>query len=293
MSINTPLNNQPTASYSLAGSSLESIDTALFNFLDSDLNIFCTTNSGFKKVPVIFSVPERAYQVKADPSLRADGMTLEYPLISIVKEGINRNPSNQGPFKSYQFPYFAYYKKGGAIDIARVVNQDKTRNFANAAALNKSATGKNINYQTFPMVNDEIVYDTLTVPMPTYVEISYTVSAVTHYQQQMNEIIEVFQNFSSIPSVFPIKNERNTYETFMSPDFSFENNSSGLDVNQRVFKTNISFTVLGHLIGEGKNQDTPVIVKRESAAKVQIQRERVVLGDEVPFHVNQKPKYRP
>ena len=293
MSINTPLNIQPTASYSLAGSSLESIDTALFDFLDKDLNIFCTTNAGFKKVPVIFSVPERAYQVKAHPSLREDGMTLEYPLISIVKEGINRNPSNQGPFKSYQFPYFAYYKKGGAIDIARVVNQDKTRNFANASALNKSATDKNKNYQTFPMINDEIVYDTLSIPMPTYVEISYTVSAVTHYQQQMNEIIEVFQNFSSIPSVFPIKNERNTYETFMSPDFSFENNSSGLDVNQRVFKTNISFTVLGHLIGEGKNQDTPIIVKRESAAKVQIQRERVVLGDEVPFHVNQKPKYRP
>ena len=268
MSINTPLNIQPTASYSLAGSSLESIDTALFDFLDKDLNIFCTTNAGFKKVPVIFSVPERAYQVKAHPSLREDGMTLEYPLISIVKEGINRNPSNQGPFKSYQFPYFAYYKKGGAIDIARVVNQDKTRNFANASALNKSATDKNKNYQTFPMINDEIVYDTLSIPMPTYVEISYTVSAVTHYQQQMNEIIEVFQNFSSIPSVFPIKNERNTYETFMSPDFSFENNSSGLDVNQRVFKTNISFTVLGHLIGEGKNQDTPIIVKRESAAKV-------------------------
>ena len=218
---------------------------------------------------------------------------LEYPLISIVKEGINRNPSNKGPFKSYQFPYFSYYKKGGSIDIARVVNQDKTRNFANAAALNKSATDKNINYQTFPMVNKEIVYDTLTVPMPTYVEISYTVSAVTHYQQQMNEILEVFQNFSSIPSVFPIKNERNSYETFMSPDFSFENNSSGLDVNQRVFKTNISFLVLGHLIGEGKNQDTPIIVRRESAAKVEIQRERVVVGDEVPYHVNQKPKYRP
>ena len=54
-------------------------------------------------------------------------------------------------------------------------------------------------------------------------------------------------------------------------------------------KFNMKCMSIGFLV----NQETPVIVTRESAAKVQIQRERVVLGEEVPYHVTQKPKYRP
>ena len=51
--------------------------------------------------------------------------------------------------------------------------------------------------------------------------------------------------------------------------------------------------VLGYLIGKGQNQEYPNVVVRESAAKIQIQRERVVLGDEVPYHAGKKVKYRP
>jgi len=182
---------------------------------------------------------------------------------------------------------------GGTLDIARTINQDKTKNFANANSIRKSATKKDKNYQTFPENNKEIVYQTMSIPMPSFVEITYKITAITDYQQQMNQILQVFQNFTSTPGVFNIEHEGNRYEAFLSPDFTIENNAAGLDVNERKFQSNISIMVLGYLIGKGQNQEYPNVVVRESAAKIQIQRERVVLGDEVPYHAGKKVKYRP
>jgi len=292
MPIQTPPNVKLNTMYSLAGSTHETIDYALYNFLNDTLNISCTTNSGFVKVPVIFSIPERAYQVKNQNTLRPNTRTLNYPLMSISKEGMTRNPQNRGRYGVGIFPYFRALE-GGTLDIARTLNQDKTKNFANANSIRSSATKKDKNYQTFPGDNSEIVYQTLSIPMPSFVEINYKITAITDYQQQMNEILQTFQNFSSTPGVFNISHEGNTYEAFLSPDFSIENNPAGLDVNERKFTSEISIMVLGYLIGKGENQEYPNIVVRESAAKIQIQRERVVVGDEVPYHVGDKTKYRP
>ena len=292
MPIRTPTNTQLTASYSLAASTHEMIDTALYNFINDELNIFCTTNEGFAKVPVTFAVAERAHQIKNDPTLRPNGRTLRYPLIAISKDSMNRNPQNKGKYGVDVFPYFGYYKRGGSIDIARVVNQNKTKNFANSNAIRRSGTKQDPNHQTFPEVNKNIVYDTLSVPMPTFVEIGYTVTAITEYQQQINEIAQVFQTFTGTPGMFNISHEGNRYEAIISPDFAIENNAEGLDLNERLFKVNLNTTVYGYLIGADKNQETPKVVVRESAAKVSIGRERSVLGDEVPYHQDTKSKYR-
>ncbi len=292
MPIRTSVDTQLSASYSLAASTHEMIDTALFNFINDELNIFCTTNEGFSKVPVSFAVAERAHQIKNDPTLRPNGRTLKYPLIAISKDSMNRNPQNKGKYGVDSFPYFGYYKRGGAIDIARAVNQNKTKNFANANAIRRSGTKQDPNRQTFPEENNNIVYDTLSIPMPRFVEIGYTITAVAEYQQQINEIAQVLQTFTGMPGMFNIHYEGNRYEALMSPDFSIENNSEGLDLNERLFKINMNTTVYGYLIGADKNQETPKVVVRESAAKVTIGRERSVLGDEVPYHQNIKSKYR-
>jgi len=292
MPIRTPVNIQPTGSYSLVASTHETIDQALMNFIDLKLDIFCTTNDGFKKVPVIFSIPERAYQIKNDQLLRPNGRTLNYPLIAIAKTSMNRNPQNRGKYGVDVYPYFSYYKRGGSIETARIVQQSKTQKFANANAIRRSVSGVDKNRQTFPEKNNEIVYQSLTVPMPKFVEVSYTISAVTDYQQQMNEILQVFQAFTGTPAMFHVEHEGNSYEAIISPDFSIENNSSGLDVNERLFKADISITVFGYLIGEDKNQETPKVVIRESAVKVQIGREHAVLDDQIAYHYGLKPKYR-
>ena len=110
----TELNQDLNAKYGFRPSTIEDIDRALYNFVNDDLNIFCNTNEGFRKVPVLFASPERAFSIKDDPELRKNGRTLEYPLISIVRGQMVNNPSNKGKYGVYIPPYFGFYKRGGA-----------------------------------------------------------------------------------------------------------------------------------------------------------------------------------
>ena len=286
MPISTPLKTKLSSSYPLAPSRLEDIDYAIYNYINDDLNIFTDTNQGFQKVPIIYSLPERAYQIKNNPDLRPNGRTLVYPIMSVRRSDVTQNPSNKGRYGVHVPPYFDYYKKGGSIEIARVVNQNKTKDFANANSIRKSSTKKDKNYQTFPGKSKNIVYESYSIPMPSFVEVTYEISIVTDYQQQMNEILAPFLNLSGTPSVFTIKHEGNRYEA------TLDNNSSGLDTNERIFKTNIQIKVLGYLVGADKNQSTPNVVVRQSAAKIILQRERVMLGDEIEYHLDEKFHYR-
>ena len=68
------------------------------------------------------------------------------------------------------------------------------------------------------------------------------------------------------------------------------NSVNKLEYQERSYTTKITFEVLGYLIGEGPNGDRPKIIKRESAVKVKIPRERVIFGD-IPDYGDGKSKY--
>ena len=299
MPVRTPAPHQQlSASYTIKSSTIETIDYALYNFVNDDLNIHVTSNMGFEKVPIIFSIPERAHQVKNlrttnDQEIRSNGRTLNYPIISIAKTSVTQNPANKAKYGVHLPPYFDYYKRKASIPIARQIRQDKTANFANANAIRKSNGGMNANRQTFPGENKNIVYETLLVPMPTFIECTYIINIVTEYQQQMNEVMSTFHTLTGDPAVFKIRHERNSYEAFVDPAFSIDFKADGLDVTERVFTTSITIKVLGYLLGAEDNQDTPVIVKRQSATKIRFSRERTMLDEEPDFHANRKDKFRP
>ena len=128
--------------------------------------------------------------------------------------------------------------------------------------------------------------------MPTFVEVTYELKLFSEYQQQMNAMMEVLTTFTGAPSVFKIENAGNKYEAFMEPGYSINNNFE-LGLEERRFETSITTMVLGYLIGAGKNQKTPNVVIRESAAKIKIQRERSIVGDIPEFRKGSKDKYRP
>ena len=137
-----------------------------------------------------------------------------------------------------------------------------------------------------------MVYETLFVPYPTFVEVDYEIKLVSSYQAQMNEMLAPFLAEFSTPAVFSITHEGHTYEAFIDPSMNNESNNESLDTDERLFKSTVTIKVLGHLIGADKNQKTPTVVVRESAAEVSIGRERVVTGDEPEFRAGRKDKYR-
>ena len=89
-----------------------------------------TTNEGFKKVPVLWLGSERAHQIKNNKDIRDSVGKLKLPLISVNRESIAKDPGFKGSFQAHLFEDGDY--KGGAITRVRRVQQEKTRNFANA-----------------------------------------------------------------------------------------------------------------------------------------------------------------
>jgi hypothetical protein len=288
----TILDQDLKSTYPLSPSTIEDIDQALFNYLNEDLTISCTSNQGFTKVPVIFASPERSFTIKEHRDVRSNDRVLEYPLIAIVRGNMVKNPQNKGRYGVYVPPFYDYYNRKASIPIARRVMQGKTRERANATALRRFGNGTDTTYGTFPFDNQKIVYETLMVPYPTFIEIEYEVKFISSYQQQMNEMLAPVLSQFSTPAVFSIKHEGNIYEAFVNESLANESNNADLQTEERLFKTTVNIKVLGHLVGADVNQETPNVVVRESAAEVTIGRERTIVGDEPEFQAGRKDKYR-
>jgi len=264
-------------------STLETIDTALYEYIDQKLNIHSTTNKGWKKAEVVWISAERAHQLKNRKQLRDMSGSIILPVITVERASVVKDPSRKGIFYGHVPPISD--EKGGSITIAKRINQDKTKNFANADAFRSK--GQN----TFPTKNKKVVYQSISIPMPVYVDITYAVTLRTEYQQQMNEMVTPFITKTGGVNYFLLKKDDHRYESFIQQDFSQENNVSALESDERTYITKVEIKVLGYLIGEGKNQEQPKVVIRENAVEVKMPRERVILGD-IPEHVDKRGFYR-
>ena len=129
-------------------STLETIDYAMYNWLNDKLDLYTTTHSGFEKVPVIWASAERAYQVKRKEELRdADG-TLVLPIITIERANVTKDMSKKGTVWANIPPF--HDEKGGSITVARRIKQDKTANFANADSWRRPSSDLGSRQRTFP-----------------------------------------------------------------------------------------------------------------------------------------------
>ena len=166
-------------------SDLEDIDMAIFNFFEERLDVNVTTNKGFKKVPVVWAGAERAHSVKREDIERVKRGDVVYPIIVIERGNIVKDLAKK------VMPYAALdlnpSLKGGMIEVNRVIKQDKTSNFLKADSFRQfEQEGRPIKRGK---ENKKVVYETLTIPIPVYVEIDYKILLRTEYQQQMNELL--------------------------------------------------------------------------------------------------------
>ena len=253
-------------------STIETIDYAITNWL-KELNIHVDTNKGFKPIAVQWVTPERAYSVKKNKDIRDAGGALILPIMTIERTSMEKDPSRKGTAWGNIPPHSDY--KGGSITIAKKINQEKTSAFAAADAKRKRGQWN------FPRKNEKVVYQTITTPMPVYVDVTYKISVRGEYQQQMNQIIQPFITKSGGINYFNLKHDGHRFEAFMQSDFAQESNVAEIGEDERYYQTAFDIKVLAYLIGAGENQDTPKTVIRENAVEVKIGRERIILGDEI------------
>ena len=276
---------------------LETIDYAIYNWLNEELDLHTTTNEGFKKTPVIWATAERAVQSREDYKLRDRDGTLILPRIVIDRTSVVKDPTRKGT--AWGNVPRLLDPKGGSITIARTINQEKTSNYANADS-KKLAGGVSGNKQeNFPkrdafgriIPNKKIVYQTITMPMPVYLDVTYSVMIKTEYQQQMNDLVTPFMTRTDGINYFLAKHEGHSFESFIQGDLSLDNNIASMETEYRKYETKIDIKVLGYVAGEANNSEQPKIVIRENAVEVKIGRERTIVGD-IPDHIDKRGFYK-
>ena len=274
-------------------STLENIDFAFFDFINDKMDNRSTTNEGWKKTPVVWASAERSFLSKNDKDLRDDDGTLNLPIISIERTSVNKSLTRKGQYYGLSTD-FSEDNRFGRIVLAKKIVRDKTNNFA--VADNRKRFGNSVNrvrnrQAYFPKKeNKKVVYETINIPLPNYVSINYTVLLRTEYVQQMNDLMAPFITLGSAINYFVIEKNGHRYETFLQEGLNLSNNVSSLGTDERMYKTEINFEVLGYIIGEGPNGERPKTIRRENAVDVKISRERVIVGD-IPEYGDGKSFY--
>jgi hypothetical protein len=272
----------------LMPSTIETIDAAVYEYFNDKLNIFSTTNKGWNKVPVIWVSAERSFQTKNSRKLRDKRGLFKLPVITIERKNISKDMSKKGAVFG-NIPSNAD-KAGGAITVARRIKQDKTTNFA------RSDSHRLKNQLNYPRKNSKVVYQTVTVPLPVYIEVAYEISLRSEYLQQMNEMMSpLLANAGSRnagANYIVLKKDDHIYETFFETDYALESNVSKLEEEERKYETKVNTKVLGYLMGAGKNDPQPKIVYRENAVEFKFPRERAITEDELE-HIGNEGFIRP
>jgi len=262
----------------LEPSTLETIDFAMYEWVDEVLDIHTENNEGWRKVPVKFVSPERAFLSKHDQNIRDDEGTLIFPLISIERKSVIKDLSERAGYGAYLFPpsiNSPYDAKRGSITIARQVQHEKTADRANAASLRITSGTQPYH----PVGNQKVVYETVTVPFPVHLTIMYAVNIRTEYAQQMNDAISVFATKTGALDSFLLHKDGHTYESFIQGDYSFVNNIDMMQLDDRKYETQVMIKVVGYIIGADRNQETPKIIVREGRPDIRFVQETVLKGE--------------
>tara|TARA_R110000796_G_scaffold63363_3_gene146513 strand:- start:859 stop:1644 length:786 start_codon:yes stop_codon:yes gene_type:complete len=246
-------------------STLETIDGAFYRWVDEQLNLSVRTNKDFKKVPVIWSGAERAYQLKRSKEARDDSETMILPVITIERSGIQKDPSRMGPFGNNV--YSNSDRRKNNFLVKREIQADKTKNFANAESL------KVMGYKNSKHKSKKVIYEFSFIPTPTWVHVSYVVKLITEYQTQMNDLVTPFVSRYGNAYSFNLEDKENAYEGFISQEFTQNNNGSSLEEEERRFETEIQIRVEGFIIGSGDNQEQQTVAIRENQVKVRFGKE--------------------
>lgn len=271
----------------LLASRIEDIDYAIVSWLKEDLDLTTLTNEGNKRVPVLWQTPERAFQIKSNKDLRVSddhsSGAITLPVITIERTGITKDPTRKG---SYQAHIYSDKRNGrtGRMTIAKRIKQDKTRNFAVASNLRTNTSGTR--QANFPRVNKKVVIESLSIPIPIYVNLDYKIIVKTEYQQQMNDLTQPFMTRTGQINSFVMRRNGHLYEAFIDQGFNQSNNVSNLGEDERQFTSEITIKVLGYLIGEGNSDDRPIVTKEESVVEVTYPRETVVPAGNDNFFID-------
>jgi hypothetical protein len=274
----------------MAPSTLETIDRALFGYIDETLNIF--TSSGgeaHRKTPVIWTSAERSFQIKSNKDLRDKDGKFKMPVITVERTSITKDPAQHGKLVATLAPMETV--NGGSWVVARRINHQKTAAFAASNASRKTGLANDGVFPSteigtgqpyYPVDNKQIVMETLSVPMPVYINIQYSIVLKAQFQQHINEMLMPWLTKTGNWNIAELHRDGHTYEAFLPKDYGANNNVIDLGEDERMYETKFDIRVLAYVIAQGPELDGPEVGIVENLVKVRFPREQVIFEDVHP-----------
>ena len=109
-----------------APSTFETIDYAIYDYMNDEFDFHVTTNKGFEKVPVVWVASERSYQIKDKKELRDDEGAIIMPIITIERTSVAKKLNVKGSYYGGQF--INKDEKGGGLLLQDESNKRKLLN---------------------------------------------------------------------------------------------------------------------------------------------------------------------
>jgi hypothetical protein len=103
--------------------------------------------------------------------------------------------------------------------------------------------------------------------------VEYKITLKSEYQSQMNSLLQPFMTRTGQINAFILKRNGHTYEAFIEQGFTHNNNVATLDEDLRMFSSDVTLRVLGYLIGEGENDDRPIVRAEENIVEISFPQE--------------------
>jgi hypothetical protein len=247
---------------------IEDFDYVIYDWINEDLNIFADTQTGWRKVPIIFAAPESFVFSKENPEARDQNGTLNYPIVSVEKKTVSKPNQHDGNMAVNQW---GPPRPGGAIEIAQKISQYTNSKFMNKNSYNDTGFS-NRKYK-----DKNNVYQIISIPQPSFIEVSYEITIVSNFHQQLNQIISPF--ITKYGNINYFSKERNgwSYELFIEEQFSQESNVADFSTEERLFKSKMQIKVKGYIL-EKENSDTANVFIRETALEFKFKKEYVLKG---------------
>jgi hypothetical protein len=82
-----------------------------------------------------------------------------------------------------------------------------------------------------------------------------------------------------------MKRNGHLYEAFIDQGFAHNNNVSNMGEDLRLYSSDVSIRVLGYLIGEGKNDDRPIVRVDENIVEVTFPQEGLAAEGPEGFYI--------
>ena len=120
----------------------------------------------------------------------------------------------------------------------------------------------------------------MSIPIPVYVNVDYKIVIKTEYQTQMNDLVAPFIARTGQINAFVMYRNGHLYEASIDQGFAHSNNIASMGEDARMFTTEITIKVLGYLIGEGENDDRPIVRVEENIVEITFPQEGIVKDPE-------------